>query len=198
MGFASSRGWACRCGCWRVWGEPIGAGLGGGGGGGVLEPRRDPGDFGRAGRGPDRFQPLRSKLPGYATPLVFLGYVLIGVCGALTFHQRRERRLYVSQWFLFAALFWFPWIYSTAQLLLLTFPVRGVMQSVIAWWFADNLELVWFWLAGLAAVFILCPSWPGGSCRTAIWRSVPFGSSSCSAVGAAFRTAPRYRPGCRP
>jgi len=97
------------------------------------------------------------ELPGYATPLVFLGYVLIGVCGALTFHQRRERRLYVSQWFLFAALFWFPWIYSTAQLLLLTFPVRGVMQSVIAWWFADNLELVWFWLAGLAAVFYFVP-----------------------------------------
>jgi len=96
-------------------------------------------------------------MPGYATPMVFLGSVLIGIRGALTFHQRREQRLYVSQWFLFAALFWFPWIYSTAQLLLVTFPVRGVMQSVIAWWYADNLRVVWLWLAGLGAVFYFVP-----------------------------------------
>jgi cytochrome c oxidase cbb3-type subunit 1 len=96
-------------------------------------------------------------MPGYATPMVFLGWALVGIQGGLTFHQRREQRLYVSQWFLFAALFWFPWIYSTAQLLLVTFPVRGVMQSVIAWWYADNLEVVWLWLAGLGAVFYLAP-----------------------------------------
>ncbi|MGO8674601.1 MAG: cbb3-type cytochrome c oxidase subunit I [Limisphaerales bacterium] len=96
-------------------------------------------------------------MPGYATPMVFLGSVLVGIQGALTFHQRREQRLYVSQWFLFAALFWFPWIYSTAQLLLVTFPVRGVMQSVIAWWYADNLRVVWLWLTGLGAVFYFVP-----------------------------------------
>jgi cytochrome c oxidase cbb3-type subunit 1 len=101
------------------------------------------------------FQAL--ELPGYATPMVFTGYVLLGVSGALTFHQRREQRLYVSQWFLFAALFWFPWIYSTAQLLLVTFPARGVAQSVIAWWYADNLQFVWLWLAGLGVVFYLAP-----------------------------------------
>ena len=57
--------------------------------------------------------------------LVFLGYLMIVVWGVLTFHQRRERQLFVSQWFLFAALFWFPWIYSTANLLLLTLPRAG-------------------------------------------------------------------------
>ena len=58
------------------------------------------------------------EMPAYAAPLVFLGYLMIGFWGVLTFHQRRERQLYVSQWFLFAALFWFPWIYSTGNLLL--------------------------------------------------------------------------------
>jgi len=97
------------------------------------------------------------ELPGYATPMLFIGYALTGICGALTFHQRQQQPLYVSQWFVFAALFWFPWIYSTAQLLLVTFPVRGVMQSAIAWWYADNLRVVWLWLAGLGAVFYLVP-----------------------------------------
>src|ERR1035438_2436722 len=64
------------------------------------------------------------EMPRYAARLVLLGYLMIAVWGALTFHQRRERQLFVSQWFLFAALFWFPWIYSTANLLLLTFPDR--------------------------------------------------------------------------
>jgi cytochrome c oxidase cbb3-type subunit 1 len=101
------------------------------------------------------------EMPSYAARLVFLGYLMIVVWGALTFHQRRERQLYVSQWFLFAALFWYPWIYSTADLLLLTFRVRGMAQAVIAWWYSENLLVVWLGLVGLAAVFYFIPKLTG-------------------------------------
>jgi cytochrome c oxidase cbb3-type subunit 1 len=97
------------------------------------------------------------ELPTYGALFVFLGYLLIGVWAAVTFHQRRVRPLFVSQWYLFTALFWFPWIYSTAQLLLVIFPLRGVAQSVIAWWFSANLLGVWLGLAGLAALFYFIP-----------------------------------------
>ncbi len=97
------------------------------------------------------------ELPGHAVVLVFLGYLLLGIAGVMTFHQRRERELFASQWFLFAALFWFPWIYSTANLLLLVFPVRGVAQAVLAWWYSDNLLVVWLSLIGLAGAFYLVP-----------------------------------------
>ena len=60
-----------------------------------------------------------------------------------------------------AALFWFPWIYSTAELLLVSFPVRGVAQAVIAWWFSQNLVEVWMALAGLAAAFYFIPAFTG-------------------------------------
>src|SRR5213075_56366 len=30
------------------------------------------------------------EMPGYASPILFVGYAMIGVCGLLTFHQRRE------------------------------------------------------------------------------------------------------------
>jgi cytochrome c oxidase cbb3-type subunit 1 len=83
--------------------------------------------------------------------------LLIGLWGVMTFHQRRERILFASQWFLFAALFWFPWIFSTANLLLVTFPVRGMAQAVIAWWYSNNLLFVWLSLVGLAAVFYFVP-----------------------------------------
>jgi cbb3-type cytochrome oxidase subunit 1 len=49
------------------------------------------------------------------------------------------------------------WVYSTAELLLVVFPVRGVTQVVVAWWFSNNLVFVWLGLVGLAAVFYFLP-----------------------------------------
>jgi cytochrome c oxidase cbb3-type subunit 1 len=97
------------------------------------------------------------EMPGRAAFVMFLGYLLMAVWLVATFHQRRERRLYVSHWFVMAALFWFPWIYSTANLLLLRYPVRGMAQAVIAWWYGNNLQTVWLGLVGLAAVFYVVP-----------------------------------------
>jgi cytochrome c oxidase cbb3-type subunit I len=101
------------------------------------------------------------EIPGYAAVLMLIGYLLIGLFGVVTFHQRRERQLTVSHWFFFTALFWFPWIYSTANLLLVTFPVRGMAQAVIAWWYSQNLLVVWLALVGLGTVFYLAPRLAG-------------------------------------
>jgi cytochrome c oxidase cbb3-type subunit 1 len=106
------------------------------------------------------------------------------VWGVLTFHQRRERQLYVTQWFLFAALFWFPWIYSTANLLLLRFRVRGMAQAVIAWWYSGNLLVVWLGLVGLAAVFYFVPKLTSRDLHSrylallTFWMLILFGSWS--------------------
>jgi len=96
------------------------------------------------------------EMPAYAASLVFLGYLMMAFWGVQTFHQRQERQLYASQWFLFAALFWFPWIYSTANLLLQPFGMRGMAQAVIAWWYSQNLLGVWLGLVGLAGYLLLC------------------------------------------
>jgi cytochrome c oxidase cbb3-type subunit I len=101
------------------------------------------------------------EMPGYASILVFIGYLVIALWGVVTFHQRRDRSLSVSHWFLFTALFWFPWIYSTANLLLVTFPVRGVAQAIIAWWYSDNLLVVWCSLIGLGSLFYFLPRLSG-------------------------------------
>jgi cytochrome c oxidase cbb3-type subunit 1 len=97
------------------------------------------------------------EMPGYAAPFIVLGYLLIGLFAVLTFHQRRERPLSPPHWFLFTAMFWFLWVYSTAELLLVAFPVRGVTQAIIAWWYSNNLTVVWLGLVGLAAVFYFLP-----------------------------------------
>jgi len=102
------------------------------------------------------------EMPRYAAPILFVGYALIGVSALMTFRDRRERRLYVSQWFLLVAVFWFPWIFSTAHLLVSFVPLRGVMPAVVAWWYAGNLTVLWLGFIGLAAVFYLLPKLLGG------------------------------------
>jgi len=92
---------------------------------------------------------------------IFFAYLLLALWAMMIFAGRRERVLYPSQWFLVAALFWFPWIYSTANLFLVAWPVRGVVQAVIGWWFANNLLVVWTGLIGLGAVFYFLPKFAG-------------------------------------
>ena len=98
------------------------------------------------------FENLEMPIP--AVVFLFLGYLVIGYWCLLTLRNRQERALEVAPVFLLAALFWFPWIYFTANYLLLSHtPVRGVMQAIVAWWYSANLNLVWFGLVGLAVIF---------------------------------------------
>jgi cytochrome c oxidase cbb3-type subunit 1 len=92
---------------------------------------------------------------------IFFAYLLLASWAMMIFAGRRERALYPSHWFLVAALLWFPWIYSTTNLFLVTWPVRGVAQAVIGWWFANNLTLVWLGLTGLGVVFYFLPKLSG-------------------------------------
>ena len=113
-------------------------------------------------------------MPGYAAPLLLVGYLFIALSGALTFHHRTERVLFVSQWFLIAALLWFPWIYATAQLFLIHQPVRGVVQAIIAWWFANNLQTIYLWLSGLAMAFYFIPKITGNALHSRYLALVTF------------------------
>jgi cytochrome c oxidase cbb3-type subunit 1 len=96
-------------------------------------------------------------MPRYAAPFLFLGFAVMAIFAILTFHRRTVQELYVSQWFLLAAMLWFPWVYSTAAILLLVSPVRGMAQAVIAWWYSNNLQVVCLGLIGLGTLFYFIP-----------------------------------------
>jgi len=101
------------------------------------------------------------EMPGAVAPLLVLSYVLIGICGVITFQQREAGPLYPSQWFVLGAFFWFAWIFSTAAMLLLGAPVRGVLQASVNWWYEHNLGTVFFGFAGLAPIFYFIPKLTG-------------------------------------
>lgn len=97
------------------------------------------------------------ELPGYATPLLLLGCGLISLSLLMTFRARQVVQLEPTQWFLLAAIFWFPWVYSSAQLLLVASPLRGIMQAIVAWWYGAQLSWLCLGFLGLAILWTLIP-----------------------------------------
>jgi cytochrome c oxidase cbb3-type subunit 1 len=97
------------------------------------------------------------EMPGFASPLLLVAYALIASWSLVVFRAGRSHQIYASQWYLIAALFWFPWIYSIAQVMLVFSPVRGTVQSVVHAWFTSNLVLLYFASIALAAVYYFLP-----------------------------------------
>jgi cytochrome c oxidase cbb3-type subunit 1 len=98
------------------------------------------------------------EFPQYATFLLFIAFAIVAIWAVMTFAQRREQHVYVSLWYLFAAMFWFPWVYATVQILMNSpFAVKGTAQESIHWWFGHNVLGVFFTPIGLATIYYMIP-----------------------------------------
>ena len=97
------------------------------------------------------------ELPGYATPILIVAYALIGTWGVLTFLNRKECTIYVAQFYILGAFFWFPWLYMIAQFMVIWFPVRGVVQNIVSSWFASGFFNLWLTSVALATAYYLIP-----------------------------------------
>lgn len=97
------------------------------------------------------------EFPKAGSAILLASYAVIGVSALLTFRAREHRELYPSQWYILGALFWFPWLYTTARLLLIWFPARGVAQLAVNGWFANGLFTLWLSGLALAILFYFIP-----------------------------------------
>lgn len=97
------------------------------------------------------------EMPRYAAFMLFVAALLLGYVGLLTIHNRTEKEMYPSLWFIITALLWFPWILSTAILLLDGSPVRGVAQVAVQFWYLNNLQFVVLGLFGMGATLYFIP-----------------------------------------
>ncbi len=100
---------------------------------------------------------VRLEFPGTIAPLFLVSAVLIGISILQTLHNRAERSIYVTSWFIFAALCWFPWILCTAGYFLLIEPLRGSVQPILSLWYANNLTNLCIAPFALAVIFYFVP-----------------------------------------
>ena len=101
------------------------------------------------------------QLPGFVQPLLLIAYAAMAVPGVLAWTGRSTERTYATQWYAVATLFLLPWFFSVAHVMLICLPVRGVMQAVIATWYAQNLFSLWLAPIVVAAAYYLLPKLTG-------------------------------------
>lgn len=94
------------------------------------------------------------EFPWLVDVFLVLGGGFAAVPLILTLLQRRVQHLYVSAWYLIAALIWFPMLFLTANLPNL---FGGVEQSLLNWWYAHNVLGLWMTPLGLAAAYYMIP-----------------------------------------
>src|SRR5450432_2435477 len=97
------------------------------------------------------------EFPHYSAITLFIAYLLIMTWTLIMFRYRRSGHVYITQWYLLGAFLWFPWLYAAAQVMLFVFPVQGVMEAAVGWWFANNLLFLWFGSIGLGTAYYMIP-----------------------------------------
>lgn len=97
------------------------------------------------------------ELPIYGSSIMLIASIIISAWGILTFLHKRKEGSEPAQWYLLAALFWFPWFYTVAQVMLFCMPTAGVVQPLVASWYAGNLIWLWFGSISMAALYYLLP-----------------------------------------
>lgn len=97
------------------------------------------------------------EMPIYVSPILAISYAMIAVWGILCFVNRKGGHVYVSQWYILAALFWFPWLFMIAQIMILYFPAQGTVQSITNWWFAHNVLGLWLTPMAIGAAYYFIP-----------------------------------------
>ena len=97
------------------------------------------------------------EYPTYAAPFLLVSFAFVTMESVGLIRRRPPGHIYISQWYIMAAFFWFPLIYFTAHGLLILAPVQAPAQPPINWWYAHNALGLWFTPIGLAAAYYLIP-----------------------------------------
>lgn len=99
--------------------------------------------------------------PPFAAGILFLAFAFLGIWMVQMFNERQPGHVYISQWYLLAAFFWFPWLYAAAHMLIFGVPMHGVMLALVNSWFAQGIVGYWFTPIALATIYYLIPKITG-------------------------------------
>jgi cytochrome c oxidase cbb3-type subunit 1 len=130
------------------------------------------------------------QMPGKVLPLLFFGFVLVGLSLVQTNNRRTDEEMSPAQWFLFAATLWLPWVLAGSYLLIHFFNAKGVVANIVDWWFIQNFARVYLAFVGLGTLFHFLSALSGrqlvgrGHAQFAFWVMLLFGSVGGVSPGA--------------
>ncbi|WP_280546921.1 cbb3-type cytochrome c oxidase subunit I [Halomonas sp. 11-S5] len=94
------------------------------------------------------------EFPWQVDILFVIGGGLCAIPLVLTAANRRVSHLYVTSWYLLAALVWFPFLFLLANLPVV-FP--GTSGATVNWWFAHNVLGLWVTPFGVGIAYYMIP-----------------------------------------
>jgi cytochrome c oxidase cbb3-type subunit 1 len=100
-------------------------------------------------------------LPKYVQLMMLFSYAAIAVSGLLAWSGRLRQVSFAAHWYAAAALFLFPWIFSIAHVMLFAVPARGVVQAIVAGWFAQSAWTLWMAPLALTVAYYIVPKVTG-------------------------------------
>jgi cytochrome c oxidase cbb3-type subunit 1 len=101
------------------------------------------------------------EFPAAVWPILLVSYLFITVWSFVQFRCSEGGKTYVAQWYLVAALFWFPWIFLTAHLFVFVFNGHPVMAAGVNAWFKYALIFLFFTPVALGTAYYLVPKVTG-------------------------------------
>ncbi|WP_394780253.1 cbb3-type cytochrome c oxidase subunit I [Undibacterium sp.] len=94
------------------------------------------------------------EIPWQVDILIVIGGSLVGLPLVFTLQNRKVDHLYVSIWYMGAALFWFPILFLIGNIPGLHI---GVEQATMNWWFGHNVLGLFYTPMALASVYYFLP-----------------------------------------
>ena len=101
------------------------------------------------------------EFPAAIWPVLLLSYVFITVWSFIQVRCSYGGKAYVGQWYLLAAVFWFPWVFLTGHLFIFVFEGHPVMAAGINAWYKYALILLFFTPVALGTAYYLVPKVTG-------------------------------------
>lgn len=98
------------------------------------------------------------EMPKDVWPALFISYLIIAFLVLVIFRSRKQSTTIAPQWFIIAAVIWFPCLMLFAWNGLEINPGRGTLTSILSMWFGQN--IIWLWLTpvALGCAYYIIPS----------------------------------------
>lgn len=104
------------------------------------------------------------QMPSNVYPVLLLTYVAIGIYSFVQFRTRHGVHVYISQQYILAALFWFPWVVATGYYFCHVFDsAQGMALSAAGAnaWYRSALLFLFFTPVAVASAYFLAPKVTG-------------------------------------
>lgn len=94
-------------------------------------------------------------------PVLLVSYILIAIWSAIQFQVREGGHIYVSQWYLLAAIIAFPWIFFSSHVFVFVLDGHPLMKAAVSEWYRAGMVFLFLAPVAISAAYYLAPKVTG-------------------------------------